>query len=526
MKKYISVSLQTKIVVLITTLLLFVILILTVFYGYIESDNTEKHIGQLAKQVATTVSLMPSIQDAFKLDNPSSIIQPITKKISQEVGAEFIVVGNADSIRYSHPDEKKIGEKMVGGDNNLALKKGKYYISEAVGSLGPSIRGKAPIFNDNGVIIGIVSVGFLETAVNRVIGKRLLKICLISLVVLFLGIFGGVLLARNIRKDILGLEPHEIASLYRERSAILQTIKEGIIAVDAEGYITMMNDSARKILDIEKESLHIPIEVIVPNTKMHRVLETGIQENDKEMILNEKNVIVNRIPIMNKDEIVGVVASFRDKTEIKAMLDTLTEVRKYSEDLRAQTHEFANKLYVLSGMLQLKQFDEALSFIQSEAAIHRNQNQILFQQIVDNKVQAILLGKIGKASEIKVKFTIDPTSELQDLPKQISLTQLISVLGNIIDNAFEAVSNSLEKEITFFATDVGNDIVFEIVDTGCGIEAEGIKQIFQRGYTTKKGKKRGYGLSIVKEVVEELHGTIEIQEKKEGGTIFSIFLPK
>ncbi|MGE8205481.1 ATP-binding protein [Heyndrickxia sp. NPDC080065] len=526
MSKSISVSLQTKIVTLITTLLLFVILILTVFYGYIESDNTEKHIGQLAKQVATTISLMPSVKDAFTLENPSTVIQPITKKISEEVGAEFIVVGNTDSIRYSHPDEKKIGKKMVGGDNDLALKKGKYYISEAVGSLGPSIRGKAPIFNDNGEIIGIVSVGFLEAVVNRVIGKRLFKICMISLAVLLLGILGGVLLARNIRKDILGLEPHEIASLYRERSAILQTVKEGIVAVDAKGYITMMNGSARRILDIENESLHIPIEAIVPNTKMHRVLETGIQENDKEMVLNEKNVIVNRIPIMNKDKIVGVVASFRDKTEIKAMLDTLTEVRKYSEDLRAQTHEFANKLYVLSGMLQLKQFDEALSFIQSEAAIHKNQNQILFQQIVDHKIQAILIGKMGKASEMKVKFTIDQSSELQPLPTRIGLSQLISILGNIIDNAFEAVSNSMKKEITFFATDVGNDIVFEIVDTGCGIRVEAMNQIFQKGYTTKTGKKRGYGLSIVKEVVDELHGTIEIQEKKCGGTIFSIFIPK
>ncbi|MBU5214219.1 sensor histidine kinase [Heyndrickxia oleronia] len=526
MKKYFSVSLQTKVVVLITALLLFVILILTVFYGYIESKSTEQHIGQLAKQVAITVSLMPTVKEAFNLEHPSTVIQPITKKISDEVGAEFIVIGNKDSIRYSHPDENKIGKKMVGGDNDRALKKGMNYISEAVGSLGPSIRGKAPILDEKGEIIGIVSVGFMKREVREVISNRLLKIILISLFVLFLGSVGGVLLARNIRRDTLGLEPHEIASLYRERSAILQSIKEGIIAVDANGDITMMNDSARKILGVKKDSLHTPIETIIPNTKMHRVLETGIHENDKEMLLNEKHVIVNRIPIRDKERIVGVVASFRDKTEIKAMLDTLSEVKKYSEDLRAQTHEFANKLYVLSGMLQLHQYDEALSFIQNEAAVHRNQNQILFQQIVDSKVQAILIGKIGKASEKKVKFTIDSSSSLQPLPKQIGLAQLISVLGNIIDNAFEAVSTSTKKEITFFTTDVGNDIVFEIDDTGNGIRVEDIKHIFHRGYTTKKGKNRGYGLSIVKEIIEELNGTIEIQAKKEGGTIFSIFIPK
>lgn len=211
-------------------------------------------MGQLALQVATTVSFMPMVVEAFDDENPSQVIQPIVEQIRKEMGAEFIIVGNKESIRFSHPQEWKIGQKMVGGDNDQALIDGEYYISEAVGSLGPSLRGKAPIFDNDGNIIGIVSVGFMLEDIREATIENLIKYSQAALFVLLLGIVGGVFLARNIRKDTLGLEPHEIGSLYRERNAILDSIKEGVIAIDEDGRITMMNTTAQKILGITDES--------------------------------------------------------------------------------------------------------------------------------------------------------------------------------------------------------------------------------------------------------------------------------
>ncbi|MFT4415441.1 ATP-binding protein [Fredinandcohnia humi] len=500
--------------------------ILTGTYSYFETKQTEQHMGQLALQVATTVSFMPGIQEAFKLENPSEVIQPIVEQIREEVGAEFIIVGNKESIRYSHPQEWKIGKKMVGGDNDRALLKGEYYTSKAVGSLGPSLRGKAPIFDPEGNIIGIVSVGFMQEDIQAVVFNKLIKFSMIALLVLVLGIGGGIVLARNIRKDILGLEPHQIASLYRERNAILFSIKEGIIAVDESGKITLMNQTAINILGIKEDSINQQIEKVIPNTEMYRVLESGKFESDQEMILKDKVVIVNRTPIIEKGRIVGVVATFRDKTEISEMVNTLSEVRKYSEDLRAQTHEFTNKLYALSGLLQLGEYQEAIDFIQTESSTHQIQSRILLEQIHDHKVQAILLGKIGKASEHKIKFTIDPNSFLKALPEHIDLSKLITILGNIIDNAFEEVMKSDSKEVTFFTTDIGNDIVFEVADKGNGIHVENQSDIFSKGFSTKDGKNRGFGLASVKQVVTELNGTIEIQNLRSGGAAFSIFIPK
>ncbi|MEH7388602.1 sensor histidine kinase [Bacillus sp. JJ1521] len=522
-----KVTLQSKLLILIISLLLFVIISLTGTISYFESKQTEQEMGKLALQVATTVSFTPDIQEAFELEDPSKVIQPIVEHIREEVGAEYIVVGNKDSIRYSHPQEWKIGKKMVGEDNDKALIHGEYYSSKAIGSLGPSLRGKAPIFDLEGNIIGIVSVGFMLDDIHAVILNTLMKYSMIAFFVLILGIGGGILLAKNIRKDILGLEPHQIASLYRERNAILYSIKEGIIAVDEYGKINLMNHNAKSMLGINENSVNKPIEDVVPNTEMYRVLQSGYFESDREMLLNDRVVIVNRTPIIEKDRIVGVVASFRDKTEITEMINTLSEVRKYSEDLRAQTHEFTNKLYALSGLLQLGEYEEAIDFIQMESSNHQIQSRILFEQIHDHKVQAILLGKIGKASEHKITFTIDPNSFLQLLPKHVNLSKLITILGNIIDNAFEEVMKSnRKKEVSFFTTDIGNDIVFEVADSGNGVDFGNQAAIFTKGFSTKNEKNRGFGLASVKQAVTELNGTIEISNNDGGGAVFSIFIPK
>src|SRR5699024_176534 len=223
---------HAKILTLIIALILCITMLLTAIFSYLQLKETESEMGTRALHVATTISLMPSIKQAFNEEHPEDTIQPIAEEIREFVGAEFIVVGNTESIRYAHPDSKKLRKKMVGGDNDKALIDGKFYTSKAKGSLGPSLRGKAPIIDDQGDIIGIVSVGFLVEDIQSIILNKVLKISGISAIVLILGILGGIFLARNIRKDTFGLEPHQIASLYRDRNAILASIKEGVIAID------------------------------------------------------------------------------------------------------------------------------------------------------------------------------------------------------------------------------------------------------------------------------------------------------
>ncbi|MGE7758696.1 ATP-binding protein [Peribacillus sp. NPDC097895] len=521
-----KISLETKILGLVLSLSLFLILLLTTSFSYMEGRQIAKDKGHLALGLSKTISFMPTVIEAFETEDPADTIQPIVEKIRRETGAEFIVVGNKEGIRYSHPLASEIGKRMEGGDNSRALSGGEYYVSEAAGSLGLSIRGKSPIFNKDGKIIGIVSVGFLVDDVRAQIFKDLSKEMIVSLAAIMISIIGSYMLARSIRKDTLGLEPFEIANLYKEKNAVLHSVKEGILAIDQNGLITSMNQPAKKLLDIKESVRHLNVDDLFPSKYLFEVLRSGEPQMDKEISWKDKSIIVNCTPIFDSEGVSGVVASFRDRTEIEEMVNTLSEVKMHSEDLRAQTHEFTNKLYVLSGLIQLEEYDEAIDMIQSETSELHSLNRVVFEQIKDTKVQALLLGKIGKASEKKIIFEIDAQSYLEKLPDHIKLSQLTLILGNIIDNALEAVSGTDEPLVKFFATDIGNDMVFEVSDNGKGIHEDDIAYVFDRGFTSKNnGSPSGYGLSNADQVVKELGGIIEVQSEA-GNTIFTVYLPK
>ncbi|WP_080875426.1 ATP-binding protein [Oceanobacillus timonensis] len=522
-----QVNLQTKILVLIIGLTLFVTLLLTAFYSYLEVETTEEEIGGQALQTAEIVASIPAVREAFSDAFPAETIQPIAEEMRELAGAEFIVIGNTEGVRYSHPDPNKLGKNMVGGDNDAALIDGESYVSRAEGSLGPSLRGKTPVRNSEGDIVGIVSVGYMIKDVNATIFDNIKKLLIPSMIVLFIGAISGLLLTKNIRSQLMGFEPYKMTSLYRERNAILETIHEGIIAVNNNGMIQLMNYSAEKLLNGKQKTFYNqPISKILPELALSSLIQSGQTCRNKQVEVNDRHIIFNMIPISNQNQVNGAVLSFRDKTELKETIDTLSEIRSYSEELRAQTHEYTNRLYVLSGMLQLGNYDEAVELIQKETQTAEIQNKIVYDQIHDKTVQAILLGKIGKASELKVHFFIDDYSSLSRIVDDIEPINLITILGNVIDNAFEAVRSQADGTVHFFSTDIGNDYIFEIADNGSGIEQKDIHRIFHRKFSTKDTLKRGYGLAIVNETIENLNGRVEVKSNLNEGTIFTIFLPK
>lgn len=520
-------SLQTKIILLATSLVLLTTVVFGGILSYQEIADIKENIGQRAQETAIGISVMPTIVEAMDDENPALLIQPLAEYMRRQVGAEFIVIGNTESVRYSHPSPEKIGQKMVGGDNERALRYGEVYTSEAVGSLGRSLRGKAPIYDGDGRIVGVVSVGYLIEDVEAIIVGNIMEVMGLALLTLVIGVLGSVLLARNIRKDTLGLEPRDIARLYQDREALLSSIIEGVIAIDKDGLITELNSSAEKMLAVDQSFLQTPADAVLPELQMSRTLVTGNSWKNKELVIGGTVFIINQKPIKAEGKIVGAVSTFREKTEVQEVLETLSEIRQYSESLRAQTHEYANKLYAISGLLQLDEIEEAVRLIQQETAHHEKQTKHTLNHIEDKKVQAILLGKMGKASEAKVELTVDENSSLAQLPAHVDISKVIHIVGNLIDNAIEEVEASEAKKVSFFITDIGNDLIIEVQDSGRGIHAENLDQLFTQGYSTKLEKAdRGYGLAIVKKAVEDLNGWIEVDSVPKQGTVFSVFLPK
>lgn len=524
-KKRFHFSLQTKIMGLIAALLVFVIGVLTITLAVQHTQEERRQAEQLAVQTARTISYMPPAKELIeRKGGHAAETQDVIEQMKEQTGAYAIYIldekGDIRSASGKSGVEKleRSREILFGGSHVSATKADGRRV----------IRGSAPIMKEQkgySQVIGSVSVDFLQTETEQSIKKHLRNLSVIAVLVLLLGFAGAAVLAKSIRKDTLGLEPHEIAALYRERNAMLLAIREGIIATNREGVVTMMNVSAAEMLRLPEPVIHLPIDEVMPGAGLMSVLEQGEIPPNQEVSVNDQVFIINTKVMNQGGQAHGIVVSFREKTELKKLIDTLTEVRKYSEDLRAQTHEFSNKLYAILGLLELGEYDEAIDLIKEEYAIQNEQHDLLFHNIHSQQVQAILLGKISKASEKKVKLVIDENSSLAPLPAHIGLSHLITIIGNLIDNAFEAVAEQRVKEVLFFITDMGRDIVIEVSDTGTGVPPDKMEAVFERGYSSK-GMKRGYGLANVKDSVRELGGWIELANQKNGGAVFTVFIPK
>ncbi|MFC0215301.1 ATP-binding protein [Paenibacillus chartarius] len=523
-------KLQTKLILVICSLLLLLIVGLGSAFDSMMTSALEDQIGTRALKVAETVANMPEIRRAFQTSEPSSIIQPIAEAIRGKIDAEYIVVGNRSGIRYSHPLPDRIGKEMVGGDNGPVLE-GRSIISKAYGSLGLALRGKAPIFDEQGQVIGIVSVGFLAEDIDLIAAAYRSRIMLISLTVLAVGLIGSVFIARNVRSAILGLEPKEIGELYTEKQAILESIREGVIAVNKDGMITLANRYATQLLDLPVSAAikgkHI--EDVLPNSRLYEVVRTGEAQFDHEMLIGDHEVIVNRVPIISrKREVTGAVSSFRSKSELYRLAEELSQVRQFADALRAQTHEFSNKLHVIAGLIQLESYQEAVELISKESDVHQNRVQFLMREIPDPVIGGLLIGKFNHAQELKLTFEIDPESSFADIPEHIDRSLLVTIIGNLIDNAMEAVlagGENTELYVKLFLTDLGEDLIIECEDRGIGIPEEIGGSIFTKGYSTK-GEQRGIGLALVQHAVDRLSGYITFHRNPSGGTVFTVAIPK
>ncbi|MCS5542652.1 MAG: sensor histidine kinase [SAR324 cluster bacterium] len=521
-------TLHGRMLLLMFLLLGALVIITWLMVSMLVSSILEEYIGRNALNVSKTVSLTTVVHEGLKNKN-STQIQLYAESVRKATGARFVVVGDHEGRRYSHPVPERIGKLMVGGDNPRALERGEAYVSKAVGTLGPSMRGKVPIFANSGKVIGVVSVGYLQETVESVTEGYLQRVLLWVFGLFLLGGIGTWLIARNVKQSIFGLEPVEIARLFRERNAILDSIREGVVAINDKGQVTMLDHEAAKILKIPPESgIGTSIESILPQTRMLEVLKSGEEQFDQEMIIGGIEVIVNRVPIWQNGRVAGVVSSFRRKDEIDRMAQELTQIQEYSEVLRTQTHEYSNKLHTLAGLIQLGSHQEALDLIGRETSGYQELLGTLAETVPEPLLSAIILGKYNRAQELRINFQLDPESRMIDIPKKINREKIVTILGNLLENALEAAqeNTSGKRTVLLSMTDFGNDLIFEVEDSGSGIEDESVDLSLQHGFTTKSGTGRGIGLSLVHENLKYLGGHLTVVRSSLGGMRFTIYIPK
>ncbi|GLB61063.1 DcuS/MalK family sensor histidine kinase [Cytobacillus sp. NCCP-133] len=480
------------------------------------SQNIRDSQEEKAIIVSRTVAKSPVVRLGLQNEGAAERIQKYAMEIQQATGVMFIVVMDMNGIRKSHPNSELIGKRFVGGDEKAVLE-GREHISTSTGTLGESLRAFTPIYNTENVQIGAVAVGISLENVQEALESSHDNILLGSLIGILAGVAGAILLAKYIKRILLGLEPSAIAKILVERSTMLQSVHEGIIAVDQDSQITLVNKSALRIFrnaNLPGNPVGMKINDYMPSTKLDRVLKTGRAELDEELTINGVSILVNRVPLLVNDQVVGAISTFRDKTEVNRLAEQLTGVRTYAESLRAQSHEFMNKLHVILGMVRMGYHEELLRFI-SKLVDHRNQEAgMITRNIKEPALAGFLMGKLSYAREENVELNIINETVIPEPHKDEITHELITIIGNLIDNAVEAFDENKDRSISLHLKYAQQQLYIKVTDSGPGISEDILDKVFERGFSTK-GTNRGYGLYLVKQSIERLGGKIKVHNGRQ-----------
>lgn len=516
-----------------------IVLITVVGTGAVASFLQEQQLRDAYRDrmvaVAQSVAALPTVVNAFDDVDPSKTIQPIAEAIRRASDVTYVVVTNREGIRYSHPDPSLIG-KVVSTDPGIALL-GKTFVGTQTGTLGQSWRVKVPIFDARDDVVGIVSVGILEANLRTdYLGNSTLLFVTIGLAAIF-GVVGAAAVSRVIRKRTYGLESEQIAGLLEEREAMLHGVREGLVAVDERGRIALINDAALRLLDLEATSgLVGSLAEDQLDGELVRLLASG--EAEQSLVLSGERVLLVRRDIAELDgRRIGTILILRDNTELHALLRALDGVQSLADGLRAQAHGFANKLHVISGLLELGRPDKAVSFIEQEGGRGTLSSVTGSTEIRELEVVALLLVKQVRAEELGILMTIDPQSTLPTLTAhptaELLRVDLVTVMGNLLDNAVEALSAGGRISVSIQARVDHDDsaITICVLDSGEGIPPDLRERVFLSEYSSKSSLPgailtgRGIGLTLVRRIAERYHGNVTIGAGPEGGALMTVRLP-
>jgi len=543
--KWSSISFRKRLLIIMTVTGLVELLILSAAgFAYIKHSQ-EEEMGLKALGVAEFLSESPRVieliqrhsSDPDLLSQLDSEHQQRFRNLTHLIGAAFIVIGDEQGIRLVHPVDERLGKPMRGGDNQKALVFGESYVSTAKGSLGLSVRGKSAVKDSNGEIIGVVSVGYLLDSLQDRIEPYLAFLIIMALLVVAVNALISSYVSRRFQRAILGFEPEEIGRLYVELDVTMSTVKEGILSIDNHGVLRSINKSACDILSIDRESsLNKPFSQVVPNSDLEQLLSSGQSDHDIELYLNNKRIIANRSPIVVAGEVVGAVSSFRLRDEINDLTEQLSQTKEYADLLRSQTHEHRNKLNTISGMLQMGELEAVQHLIGQETAHYQSLIEFLRETVKEPLVAGMLLGKTERAREIGLELVVEEGSRLETLPRWLNADDVVTILGNLIDNAFDATRMAISQSESFpparriievSVSDYGNEVILEVDDKGCGLpEGLAIEDLTRKGVSSKAKQNRGVGLYLVKQIADRYQGQLDMIENRDFGTRMTVYLPK
>ncbi|MFF3373051.1 ATP-binding protein [Streptomyces sp. NPDC002680] len=496
-----------------------------------DRSQAEDAAGRQAMAVARSVADAPSVREAIRTaPEPTKLLQPYALQVQRDTDVDFITIMNPGGIRWTHPDPDQIGQRFL-GHRERALR-GESFTETFSGTLGPSVRAVTPI-HDGDRIVGLVSAGIRVEEISARVQDQVTALFGVAAGALALGAVGTYVINARLRRHTHGMNAAELSRMHDYHQAALHAVREGLLMLDGQYRVALMNDGGRELLGVpdedEGEVVGRSVAELGLPAPLTGALLSAEPRVDEVHLTADRVLVVNTSPV-SSGERRGTVVTLRDVTELQSLMGELDSERGFTQALRSQAHEAANRLHTVVSLIELDRAEEAVDFATAELELAQALTDQVVAAVSEPVLAALLLGKTAQANERGVELVVSEDSSLDDglLPDTLPSRDLVTILGNLIDNAVDAAQGGTgASRVTVTALTEDSLLVLRVSDTGAGVDPAHTEAVFQRGFTTKPAGPggRGLGLALVRQAVARHEGTLTVSEAAGGGAEFEVRLP-
>ncbi|MEV2213563.1 ATP-binding protein [Streptomyces sp. NPDC050997] len=485
-----------------------------------------RRVGALAEQLAAT----PLVRSQLVGPAPQEALAPLVNSTQTQSGVTSVTVADADGRIVSSTNPTAIGDRLpLGG----GAAEGRGWSGSLTLDDSRELVAQVPVLGATrenlGQHLGTVMIGEADPTVwQRLSGASSYLLAYLG-IASGLGLVGSWLLARRVKRQTLGLEPREIAGLAEHREAMLYGLAEGVIALDPQHRLTLVNDMGRRLLDLPEDCEGHSLAELDIEGRLRDVLvgdrEGATGRRDEVVVRHGRVLVMNRMTVTKDGRPLGSVTTLRDRTELARLEREIGSFRSSSELLRAQAHEFANQLHTISGLIQIGEQDEVVCYIRALNQRRQSLDVTLSRRVRDTAVAALLMAKSSLAAERKVSLRISESTALDRLAPE-DAADVATVVGNLVDNAVDAASvaaalrepDDREAWVEVELRQDASSVEIVVRDSGPGVAPELAREVFSHGFTTKAAQEgeRGIGLALTRLVCERHGGEISVTNTPDG----------
>ncbi|WP_224058415.1 sensor histidine kinase [Streptomyces kanamyceticus] len=491
-----------------------------------DKHQAEEGARRQATAAARAVADSPSVREAIAGDDPTRELQPYASRVQRHTGVDFVTIMDPRGIRWTHPDKHRIGERFLG--HRAEALRGRTFSETYTGTLGASVRVVTPIRagdDADGPIVGLVSAGITIQEITAKARGQLLALLGVAAAALVLGGIGTYVINARLRRSTHGMNAAELSRMHDYHEAALHAVREGLLMLDGQRRIALINDGGRELLGVTGDTVGRNVADLGLPAPLTGALLAAEPRVDEVHLTADRVVVVNTSPVTGGERR-GTVVTLRDHTELQALTGELDSERGFTRALRSQAHEAANRLHTVVSLIELDRAEEAVDFATAELELAQALTDQVVAAVSEPVLAALLLGKAAQANEHGVELVVSPDSSIDDgmLPASLPPRDLVTVLGNLIDNAVDAAQGSPAARVTVTARADTAGLLLRVADTGPGVDPAQREAVLERGWSTKAATGRGLGLALVHQTVTRNGGTLTIEESPDGGAQFEVTL--